>query len=92
MKCFHGLALCDDCDFDAAAHVRTASVVGGIRFIRQGALDPEDLLPMLDGCNGYDMQIAKMLHERGWKAGKLPRLKAYHWGRGLSTIRNTNGA
>jgi hypothetical protein len=62
------------------------SVCGGIRFIRQGALDPTDLLPMLPGKRGYDMQIAKMLKARGWECAKLPRLLAFHLGRGLSTV------
>jgi hypothetical protein len=60
------------------------SVCGGIRFIRQGALDPTDLLPA-EG-RGYDPQIARMLVARGWSCAKLPRLQAFHLGRGYSTV------
>jgi hypothetical protein len=64
------------------------SVVGQVRFVRQGCLDPNDMLPMLEGCNGYDMQIAKMLQSRGWKCAKLSMLPVHHLGSGITTIRN----
>ncbi len=64
--------------------IHPMSVVGGIRFIRQGVLDPNDMLPATG--KGYDKQIAIMLAERGWKAAKLPRLRCLHAGWGLSTV------
>ncbi len=63
------------------------SVCGGIRFIRQGCLDPTDLPPAIG--RGYDPVLARELVRRGWGCAKLPRLQAYHLGRGLSTVSET---
>lgn len=60
------------------------SICGGIRFIRQGALDPKDLPPEIG--RGYDPVLARVLEQRGYSCAKLPRVRAMNLGYGLSTV------